>query len=106
MLKSVLEAIGTPYAIIRSLECITTRHLLERIISAAQEAIGKGDSPPGLDSVDGRCESISAFAVQLQKLVHGKDTLILALDGIDRQREALPTLLPALARLGEIVRLR
>lgn len=54
-------------------------------------------------SLDGRCESISTFAVQLQHLLDGQEKFILAFDGIDRQREAAPTLLPAIARLGETV---
>jgi origin recognition complex subunit 5 len=32
-----------------------------------------------------------------------KDKFVLILDGIDRQRDAPPTLLPALARMGEVV---
>ena len=55
--------------------------------------------------MDGRCDSISAFVVQLQRLLEGKGNFILVFDGIDHQREAAPTLLPALARLGEIVSL-
>ena len=53
--------------------------------------------------MEGRCDSISAFVVQLQRLLEGKGNFILVFDGIDHQREAAPTLLPALARLGEIV---
>jgi origin recognition complex subunit 5 len=54
--------------------------------------------------VNGRCENASVLAVQLQRLL-GSTTqkLVLVLDGVDRQREAPPTLLPALARLGELV---
>ena len=54
-------------------------------------------------SLGGRCESISAFFVELQELLAGKEKFILVFDGIDRQREAAPTLLPAIARLGETV---
>jgi len=55
--------------------------------------------------LDGRCESISVLAVQLQQLLHRQKKFILVFDGIDRQREAPPTLLPAIVRLGEIVKL-
>lgn len=66
--------------------------------------------------INGRCENLSALAVQLQRLLstegfneeeveEGKAKFVLVFDGVDRQREAPPTLLPALARLGEIVRL-
>lgn len=53
--------------------------------------------------LDGRCESLSTFVVQLQKLLEQKGKFILVFDGIDQQRESLPTLLPAIVRLGEIV---
>ena len=55
--------------------------------------------------VDGRCESISAFVVQLQHMIARCGKVILVFDGIDRQRDAAPTLLPAIARLGEVVHL-
>ncbi len=97
-INALLSAIDTPSAIIRSKECITTRHLLERTLTEVQEALG--DTSP---SVDGRCESISTFVVQLQRLLEDQTKFILAFDNIDRQREAAPTLLPALARLGELV---
>lgn len=97
-ISALLSAIDTPSAIIRSKECVTTRHLLERTLTEVQEALGD-NAPP----VDGRCESISAFVVQLQRLLEDQKKFILVFDNIDRQREAAPTLLPALARLGELV---
>ncbi|KAL8757994.1 MAG: hypothetical protein Q9184_004051 [Pyrenodesmia sp. 2 TL-2023] len=93
---ALLQAIEQPSAIIRSKECITTRHLLERTLSRVQDALEDALRP-----VDGRCESISAFVVQLQRLLDGQKKFILVFDNIDRQREAAPTLLPALARLNE-----
>ncbi|KAI4105881.1 MAG: hypothetical protein LQ339_003199 [Xanthoria mediterranea] len=97
-ISALLSAIDTPSAIIRSKECVTTRHLLERTLTEVQEALGD-NAPP----VDGRCESISAFVVQLQRLLEDQKKFILVFDNIDRQREAAPTLLPALARLGELI---
>ena len=97
-INALLSAIDIPSAIIRSKECITTRHLLERTLTEVQEALG--DDVP---SVDGRCESISAFVVQLQRLLENQKKFILVFDNIDRQREAAPTLVPALARLSELV---
>ncbi|KAL8826024.1 MAG: hypothetical protein Q9170_007567 [Blastenia crenularia] len=96
--NALLNAINHPSAIIRSRECITTRHLLERTLSEVQEALGDYARP-----VDGRCENIAAFVVQLQRLLEGQKKFILVFDNIDRQRDAAPTLLPALARLAEIV---
>ncbi|KAL8991076.1 MAG: hypothetical protein Q9169_007952, partial [Polycauliona sp. 2 TL-2023] len=96
-INALLSAIDTPSAIIPSKECITTRHLLERTLTEIEKA--SGDTAP---SIDGRCESISAFVVQLQRLLEHRQKFVLVFDNIDRQREAAPTLLPALARLGEL----
>ncbi|KAL8730092.1 MAG: hypothetical protein Q9166_004291 [cf. Caloplaca sp. 2 TL-2023] len=97
-INALLQATETPSAIVRSKECITTRHLLERTLTEVQHA--SGDSAP---SIDGRCESISTFVVQLQRLLEGQKKFILVFDNIDCQREPAPTLLPALARLGELI---
>lgn len=102
-MKGVLETLGTTFAIIKSQECITARHLFERTIAACTEAIGEAEGETADRERFGRCESMSVLTVQLQLLLHGKRKFVLVLDGVDRQREASPTLLPALARLGEIV---
>lgn len=104
-IKAILDAIDTPSAVIQSRECITTRHLLERTVTLIKEALKIHDSNENDTDGDGRCESISAFVVELQQLLKGRERTILVFDGIDRQRDAAPTLLPALARLGEIVSL-
>ncbi|KAK3170045.1 hypothetical protein OEA41_009430, partial [Lepraria neglecta] len=103
LVKAVAEAIRTPFAIVRSQECITQRHLLERAIANTKEALEGQDDDAYIDTVDGRCESISAFVVELQRLLGGRGRFILVFDGIDHQRDAAPTLLPAIARLGEMI---
>ena len=103
-LEAILQSIPTPFAIVRSRECITTRHLLERTLVTVRQALEAGGAD-NVDVGDGRCESISVFVVQLQQLMKDRGKFILVLDGIDRQREAAPTLLPAIARLGELVHL-
>lgn len=101
--NAILAAIDTSSAVVRSQECITTRHLLERTIAVVRETLVAHGQLDEANGFDGRCESISAFVVELQYLLEGKEKFILAFDGIDHQREAAPTLLPAIARLGEIV---
>lgn len=91
------------YAIVKSPECVTARHLFERTTAAVADALGWEGSL-------GRCESLAALTVELSKMLkyvdRGKDwRFALVFDAVDRQREAPPTLLPALARLSEIVRL-
>ena len=91
------------FAIIRSVECITGRHLLENTVGAVAQAVG-------YEGIIGRCENLSQLAVSLGRFLEQWNTttrrrtrFVLVFDGIDRQRDAPPTLLPALARLGEIV---
>lgn len=92
------------YAIVKSAECITGRHLLERTVAAVADAVG-------WTGVLGRCENLAQLGVVLGKLLEGvregggsRDKFVLVFDGIDAQRDAPPTLLPALARMGEVVR--
>ncbi|OWO98683.1 origin recognition complex subunit Orc [Marssonina coronariae] len=96
------------YAVVKSAECIGGRHLLEQTVGAVSKAVGWKDNV-------GRCENLSQLTVELGKLLDGwatsaaaeeqgvKQRFVLVFDGIDRQRDAPPTLLPALARLGEII---
>lgn len=93
------------YAIIKSAECITGRHLLEQTVGAVAKAVGWRGKV-------GRCENLPQLVVELERLLGGRSSgsdkygtqrLVLVFDGIDRQRDAPLTLLPALARLGEVV---
>ncbi len=103
IVKRVLESNGTAYAYINSQECITARHLLEKTIASCIDAIEDAEGDSSNQKRYGRCESMSALAVLLQELLQKRSRFVLVFDGIDRQREAPPTLLPTLARLGEIV---
>lgn len=81
--------------------------MLEQVIGAVAKAIG-------YTGPIRRCENIAQLAAELRKLLEWwfssdhemvlNKSFVLVFDGIDQQKEALPTLLPALARLGEIVR--
>ncbi len=111
------------YAVIRSAECVTARHLFERTVTAVADAV-VGDGGGGDVGVPapGRCETLAALTVELRRVLEGyggrrrdqdraregvetkrRRRFVLVFDGIDRQREAPPTLFPALARLSEIV---
>ena len=111
------------YAVVRSAECVTARHLYERTVGAVADAVAEHlDARPVA-----RCETLAALAVELGRLLERYDgqgtrdededgdddgnrkrktrrRFVLVFDGIDRQREAPPTLLPALARLSEMVK--
>ena len=110
-IKAVLDALDIPHALIDSRGCITTRHLLERTVAECKAAVrkfhdGDDDAATVVDDIDNRCESVSVLVARLQTLLeHSQQRkFILVFDGVDKQREAPPTLLPAIARLGEMVR--
>ena len=103
-ISSVLESCNARHVVVQSADWVDSRELLEAAISAVVNISNEGNEEnESKDIIDGRCESISAFVVQLQLLLEGKGNTILVFDGIDRQREPWLTLLPAVARLGEVV---
>ncbi|KAL5333480.1 hypothetical protein BJX70DRAFT_392137 [Aspergillus crustosus] len=106
IVSNVLAALQVPHGIVRSPECITGRHLLTKILWAMLEALGRRDEWEKFGK--GRCEHVSSLAVLLGECLAsntGKEVekFVLVLDGIDKQREAPPTLLSALGRLGEMI---
>lgn len=101
--EAVLATSGVSHVIVRSQECITGRHLLERIVAGCFDCLST-ESQTSLDrAVYTRCENINALVAHLQRLLVRKDKFVLVLDGVDDQREALASLLPALARFSEMV---
>ncbi|KAL3421244.1 origin recognition complex subunit orc5 [Phlyctema vagabunda] len=91
------------YAIIRSRECITGRHLLEQTVGAVAKAV---EYPHKV----ARCENLAQLVVEIGRLLDSwsnqgtsQGRFVLVFDNVDQQKEAPATLLPALARLGEII---
>ncbi|OLN95335.1 Origin recognition complex subunit 5 [Colletotrichum chlorophyti] len=89
------------FAIVNSIQCITGRHLFERTVSAVADAVKWETSPK-------KCENLAQLTVELCEMLKYTQRpegwrFILVFDSIDRQRDAPPTLLPALARLSEVV---
>lgn len=89
------------HAIVNSLECVTGRHLFETTVRRVADALG-------LDTFTARCENLAQLTFELSRMLKyppqpARRHFVLVFDGIDRQREAPPTLLPALARLSETV---
>lgn len=91
------------HAIVNCGECITGRHLLERTIATVDGSLRKSTLNGDGKESSTRCENLSTLVVHLQRLLEKGPKFILVFDGVDKQREAQPTLLPALARLGEFV---
>ncbi|KAJ4324757.1 hypothetical protein N0V84_003739 [Fusarium piperis] len=95
------ESGGLQAAVVNSVQCITGRHLFERIVGEVARALEWEDVPR-------RCETLAQLTVEMAKMVGYPERdprwrFILVLDAIDGQRDAPPTLLPALARLSEII---
>jgi origin recognition complex subunit 5 len=103
--EAVLKDSGTPFAIVQSRECITARHLLEKAVSASA-AVCRSLLGDATASSSQRCENVNSLAAHLERIMRQLPKLILVFDGIDKQREAQPTLIPGLVRLGSIVRHR
>jgi origin recognition complex subunit 5 len=89
--------------IVQCNECVTGRHLLERTAAAVHQSLQTDAEDGDVEVYTGRCENISALVSHLQRMLRDQEKYTLVFDGIDQQREAPPTLLPALARLGEFV---
>lgn len=100
-LESAEDGDRFKHALVNSVECITARHLFERTVGKVANAL-EWQTPPG------RCENLSQLTYALSKMLKFAPRpddwrFVLVFDAIDQQREAPSTLLPALARLSEIV---
>ncbi|KIV86093.1 hypothetical protein PV11_01728 [Exophiala sideris] len=98
VIVNVLRKQGLEHAVIKSRECLTQRHLLSKIFACCISALGPESDIEQFDRVD----SINALLGNLRKLYEraGPRKFVVVLEGIDRLRQPGPTLLPALARLG------
>jgi origin recognition complex subunit 5 len=104
--KAVLDISGVHHAIVSSRECITVRHLLEEAATRCWLAMRDINSAHQGVPLQPRCDSVNSLCSSLEKLLLHVKKFILVFDGIDRQREATPILLPGLARLGSVVRMK
>jgi origin recognition complex subunit 5 len=78
---------------------------LERTVAACLDALDEFGGEKIDRRLYSRTENLNSLVVNLQKMLEGREgKFVLVLDGIDAQREAPPTLIPALARFGEMVR--
>lgn len=105
VLLAVLHARKLNPAIVRCKECLGGRHLLARIFGACLLALGRGAEAEKYDRIDGVNALLGGLG-KLFKRVEGEEMqkAVLVLDGVDRAR-SVGGLLPALARLGDLVKL-
>lgn len=99
--RDVLQVLNTPHTLVDSAECITGRHLFERTAAACLDAFGDKDAIQGDNDRYARTESLSALKVSLERILRNRGKFVLVFDGIDRQKEAPPGLMAALARFGD-----
>ncbi|PHH65410.1 hypothetical protein CDD81_2514 [Ophiocordyceps australis] len=96
---------GFGHAIINVAQCVSARQLFERIVDAVARAMGEAEGQ--LARRLARCETLAQLAVALETLLvsprRSRWRFVLVLDGIDRQRDGPPVLVPALARLSETI---
>jgi hypothetical protein len=103
ILRSYFHFSRIQHTIINVRECITTRHLLERIVAASLDALDEFND----ESIDRRpyvrTENLSVLCVNMGKMLAGRGKFVLMLDAVDKLREGGGTLIAALGRLGEMV---
>lgn len=104
ILRAYFHLAPLPHTIVNVRECITTRHLLERVVAASLDALDESYDEKIDRRPYARTENLSALCVNLQKMLEGRGKFVLVLDAIDKLREGSGTLIAALGRLGEAVR--
>jgi origin recognition complex subunit 5 len=103
------------YSLVKVAECITTRHLLTKLVSAVLDAVrpSNSSSPAHITEEEwveiakgARCEHVSSLPGVLGEILCRArcEKFVLVLDGVDDLREGGQMLLAALARVGETVR--
>ncbi|UPX18517.1 uncharacterized protein EKO05_0008816 [Ascochyta rabiei] len=103
ILRAYFHLAQIPHTVINVRECITTRHLLERIVAASLDALEEAHDEKIDRRPYARTENLSALCVNLQKILKGRGKFVLVLDAIDKLREGGGTLVAALGRLGEAI---
>ena len=105
VVTAVLEARRLRYVLVRAGECLSVRHLVGKLFAGCLRTLGCESDAEEYETVD----SINALAVCLEKLFRKRpaEKVVVVLDGIDDMKATSTnlgtTLLPALARLGDVV---
>lgn len=103
------RATALVYATVNVARCISARHFFESIVVAVSSALSAWDGTEDSENSPQRCETLAQLAASLSSIFNQpriKDGLrhfVLVLDGMDKQRDAPPTLMPALGRLCETI---
>ena len=101
VISITLQAREINHAFIKSKECLSRRHLLSKIFAASITTLGQVGQIEQFEKTD----SINALLGNLRKLFERLEAkkFVLVIEDADELRQPGPTLLPALARLGDLV---
>ncbi|OCT45871.1 origin recognition complex subunit Orc5 [Cladophialophora carrionii] len=101
VIANVLRAREVTHAVIKTKECLSQRHLLSKIFAACIITLGYEGQIDRYEKVD----SINALLGNLRKLSErvNRRKFVVVIEDADELKQPGPTLLPALARLGDMV---
>ncbi|KIW29352.1 uncharacterized protein PV07_05171 [Cladophialophora immunda] len=101
VIVEVLRSREIQHGVIKSRECLSQRHLLSKIFAACVGAFGQESDTEHFD----RTDSINALLGNLRRLFErvGRKEFVAVIDDADALKQPGPTLLPALARLGDLI---
>lgn len=88
--------------VVRGKDCLSQRHLLSKIFATCVHVLGQQSQIEQYNKVDSLNALLGNLRTLFERAGHG-ERLVLILEDIDKQKQAGPTLLPALARLGDQV---
>ncbi|KAH0840494.1 origin recognition complex subunit Orc5 [Fonsecaea pedrosoi] len=104
-----------PHGIVKCRECLSQRHLLSKIFAVCVAALGREQGQEQGNQTEqqfDRTDSINALVGNLRRLFERvvvdsksskKNKFVAVIEDADALRQPGPTLLPALARLGDVI---
>ncbi|RMZ79772.1 hypothetical protein DV738_g3206, partial [Chaetothyriales sp. CBS 135597] len=100
VIAAVLVARQVRHVIVRCAECVSARHLLNKIFTACLTLLGRQDEADEYERVD----SVNALAINLERLFRKQETrIVLVLDQLDSLMTASQMLVAALVRFPDMV---
>ncbi|RMZ83982.1 hypothetical protein DV737_g1342, partial [Chaetothyriales sp. CBS 132003] len=100
VITAVLEARRARHVLVRCAECVSPRHLLNKIFTACLTLLARHDEADEYDRVD----SVNALVVNLDKLFRKQEArIVLVLDQLDSLTGTSQMLVAALVRLPDTV---
>ncbi|RMD43244.1 hypothetical protein DV735_g1882, partial [Chaetothyriales sp. CBS 134920] len=100
VITAVLGVRQVRHAIVRCAECVSPRHLLNKIFTACLTLLGRQDEADEYDRID----SVNALAINLERLFRKQEaSIVLVLDQLDSLMSGSQMLVAALVRFPDMV---